>query len=236
MKLRHVLCLLLVQMDPAWAQAEASTAMNARVQQVDYVPGQVVVLRGTPGYQLMVELSADEQVKSVAVGNSAAWQINVSKEGNRLFVKPVREATNTNMAVITSIRTYSFDLEVLPEQQPDMPYAITFRYPSSEPAHEQPFVDVAAVRRRLSNYRITGDPQLRPASVVDDGRHTYVQWPVSAPIPAVYSVDASGQEVLVNGMMRPDDVYVVDGVPSLLTFRIDKALARAERVRSRKAR
>jgi hypothetical protein len=37
-------------------------------------------------------------------------------------------------------------------------------------------------------------------------------------------------------MMGTDDVYVVDGAPQLLAFRIDQSVARAQRINPRKAR
>jgi len=37
-------------------------------------------------------------------------------------------------------------------------------------------------------------------------------------------------------MMGTDDVYVVDGAPQLLTFRIDRAVARAVRINPRRSR
>lgn len=235
MNCRHGL-LLLIFLHGAPAMAQVQTAQGSgdlRVQAIDYDAAQIVQLRGAPGYQLMVELSSDEQVKNVALGDSGAWQVNVNKEGNRLFLKPTRRAGSTNMTVVTSVRTYNFDLQARPAPEADMPYAVAFRYPSpSQTLDDLPYVDVSAAKRRLSKYRITGDQQLRPASVTDDGRHTYIEWPISAPIPAVYAVDQSGNEVLVNGMMRTDDVYVIDGAPLLLNFRIDRALARAERLRS----
>jgi type IV secretion system protein VirB9 len=98
------------------------------------------------------------------------------------------------------------------------------------------YVDVSAAARRRSKYRVSGDRQLRPSSVSDDGQHTYISWPKAAEIPAIYGIDRSGNEVLLNGMMGTDDVYVVDGVPLKLTFRMDRHIARAERVYPRKAR
>jgi type IV secretion system protein VirB9 len=118
-----------------------------------------------------------------------------------------------------------------------MPYTVQFRYPAPTafgPGNE--YVDVSAAARRLSKYRMTGDRQLRPASVSDDGKHTYISWPKTAEIPAIYGIDRSGNEVLLNGMMGTDDVYVVDGVPLKLTFRIDGHIARAERIYERRGR
>ena len=63
-----------------------------------------------------------------------------------------------------------------------------------------------------------------------------ISWPLSAAIPAVYAEDAHGNDVLVNGMMNTDDVYVVDGVPDRLTFRIDRNVAHAVRIQPKKKR
>ena len=43
---------------------------NPRVQTVDYREDQVIVLQAAPGYQLTVELGADERVENVAVAAS----------------------------------------------------------------------------------------------------------------------------------------------------------------------
>ena len=210
---------------------------DPHLQVVDYSAGQIVQLRGSPGYQLMVELSPDEQVQSVALGDSGAWAVSVNKAGDRLFIKPAQSGANTNMTVVTSVRTYAFDLNAIASPTADMPYTVQFRYPAPKVVGtDGQYVDVSAAARRASQYRISGDRQLRPVSVSDDGQRTYIVWPKGSPIPAIYSVDRSGKEVLVNGMMGTDDVYVVDGAPRLLTFRIDRALAYAERINPKSAR
>jgi type IV secretion system protein VirB9 len=214
-------------------------AGDPRLQIVDYSEGSIVQLRGAPGYQLMVELSPDEQVQNVAVGDSTAWQISVSKTGDRLFLKPVQPDSATNMTVVTSVRQYSFDLFAFAQPTGDMPYTVRFRYPAVGPSPDRKdaeYVDVSSALRRNSHYRISGDRLLRPSSVTDDGDHTYIKWPRRSAVPAVYAIDRNGNEILANGMMRPDDVYVVDGVPGKLTFRIDRSVARAETVRPRKGR
>ena len=62
----------------------------------------------------------------------------------------------------------------------------------------------------------------------DDGTRTYIEWPDDSPLPAVFAVDASGRERLVNGYMR-DGLFVIDTVLPRLLFRIDDSVARAER-------
>jgi type IV secretion system protein VirB9 len=210
---------------------------DPHLQSVDYNSRQIVRLRSAPGYQLMVELSPDEEVKSVALGDTGSWQVSASKGGDRLFIKPTQVGATTNMTVVTSVRVYNFELQAQPQAWPDMPYTVQFRYPAARPLPaDAQYVDVSAAARRLSKYKVSGDRQLRPSSISDDGQHTYIIWPKTASIPAIYAVDRSGVEVLVNGMMGTDDVYVVDGAPQLLTFRIDRNMAWAERIYPRKHR
>ena len=238
MLVRVVVFAALLGASPAIAQVQPVPGDgDPHLQVIDYRPGQIVQLLGTPGYQLMVELSPDEQVQNVAIGDSGSWQISVNKTGDRIFLKPTRAEAATNMTVVTSVRTYAFDLYAVAGPTLDTPYAVQFRYPApTQSASDGEYVDVSAAARRLSRYRISGDRLLRPSSVTDDGQRTYITWPRHAPIPAIYTVDRSGNEVLVNGMMGPDDVYVVDGAPHLLTFRMDRAMARAQRVNPRKSR
>jgi len=237
--MKSTIALLLIAIAvPAAAQVQPAFGEgDPHLQTVDYNAGQIVQLRSAPGFQLMVELSPDEQVQSVAVGDSAAWQVSVNKEGDRLFLKPVQANAITNMTVVTSVRVYAFDLLATSGPTVDMPYTVQFRYPAPTPAATDPqYVDVSAASRRLSHYRVSGDRWLRPQSVSDDGQHTYISWAKGSPIPAVYASDRFGEEILLNGMMGTDDVYVVDGAPQNLVFRIDQAVARAERLKPRKGR
>jgi len=97
------------------------------------------------------------------------------------------------------------------------------------------YVDVSAIRRRVSQYRTSGSKVLRPSSITEDGQRTYIIWPRERDLPATYEIDASGREVLTNGMMR-DDVFVIDRVVARLAFRRDDLVARAEHVQPRKRR
>ncbi len=217
---------------PAFGQVQPQpTGGDPHLQAIDYDAARIVELRGAPGYQMMIELSPDEQVESVALGDSSAWQVSVNKEGDRLFLKPAQPDVSTNMTVVTSVRVYSFDLASLSGPASDMPYTVEFRYPAPKAAPEDnQFVDVAAATRRISRYKVSGDRQLWPSGITNDGQHTLISWPRSAPIPAVYANDPDGRDVLVNGMMGTNDVYVIDGVPDRLTFRIDAEEAHAVRI------
>jgi type IV secretion system protein VirB9 len=197
---------------------------DPHIQTVDYAPNQVVLLQGASGYQVTVELSPDEQVETVAVGDSSAWQVTANRRGDHLFVKAMAGGVSTNMTVITNVRLYNFELAPVGSIG-DMAYTVKFKYPPAAAEDE----DQAASASGEGRYRLGGDKTLRPSEMSDDGTHTYIRWPRDRALPAVYSVTDGGQEMLVNGMMRQDDVFVVDSVWKKLVFRIDDHVATATR-------
>ena len=200
---------------------------NPHLQSVAYDPTQVVELDAAPGYELTVALSPDEQVQNVAIGDAGAWQVNVNHAGDHLFIK-ANAPVATNMTVITSVRVYNFDLYPVGQPMADTPYTVRFTYPDiAQPQSAIRYVDVSPLRRAQSRYRISGDRSIRPDSVSSDGEHTYISWSRAKSIPAVYAISPTGEEVLANGGMR-DDIYVVDGVPGELVFRIDNRTAKAK--------
>jgi hypothetical protein len=77
---------------------------------------------------------------------------------------------------------------------------------------------------------------LWPSSITDDGQRTFINWPRTVPIPAVYATGQFGRDELVNGMMAANDTYVIDGAPRRLTFRIDGRIAHAVRIKPKKSR
>ena len=209
---------------------------DSRIQVIDYDQGQMVQLRAAVGYQVAVEFAGEEQVLNIAVGNSAAWQVSVNSRRNLVFIKPAQGASNTNMTVFTNRRTYTFELLAVPVVTADMPFNIRFRSAEASPALDpNGFIDVSAARQRVSSYRVSGDAALKPDSVSHDSQFTYVTWPKDLDLPATYEISATGQELLVNGIMR-DDVLVIDRVIAKLRFRRDSKIAQAEIVRERRKR
>jgi len=208
------------------AQAQPGPG-ESRVQTVEWHADQIVPLQVAAGYQLMVEFAADEHIESVAVGDSGAWQVTPNRNGDRVFVKPLQGNLSTNLTVVTTARTYTFELSPLYGPSADMPYVVRFTYPAADATAEAEPAGTMAGRYRLSGVRA-----LRPSRISDDGIHTYIEWPREAALPAVYALDDRGRESLVNGMMR-DDLFVIDAVVPRLVFRIDRDVARAERVAER---
>jgi len=232
---RALLCLFaaaLAAASPLAAQVrpKAAPGGDPRIQSIDFTPDQVFHLQGAPGYAVTVELSPDEQVENVAVGDSNAWQVTANHRGDHLFVKALQPVP-TNMTVITNVRLYNFEL--MPGAPGEIAYTVRFHYPSPTDAATSAAEDAPSANGE-GRYKLGGDRALRPSAISDDGRHTYIAWPRDRSIPAVYALNDGGKETLVNGMMR-DDVFVIDSVSQKLVFRIDKRVASAERLKPRRA-
>jgi type IV secretion system protein VirB9 len=210
-----------------------TTGGDPRVQAIDYHEQQVVTIQAAPGYQVTIMFAPDERIENVALGDSGAWQATPNRRGDYLFLKPVQGGVATNMTVMTDTRVYAFDLRPLPGPQPDMAYTVRFRYPGATGTDAQEAAaagtpDAASPGR----YKVTGARAIRPVGIDDDGAKTFIEWPPSTTLPAVYSIDANGKEALVNGYMR-DDIYVIDSVAAQLVFRLDRQVARATRIEPR---
>jgi type IV secretory pathway VirB9-like protein len=91
----------------------------------------------------------------------------------------------------------------------------------------RPNVEVDAVPRQPS-YKLSGELSLRPARISDDGTHMYLEWTEDQALPAVFALNARGDEEMVDGYMR-QGIFTIDRVHNRLVFRIDKKSARAER-------
>jgi len=190
----------------------------------------VVELSVTSGYQLTVELSPDERIENIAVGDSAAWQVTPNRRGDHLFVKMAPGAAPTNLTVVTEARTYAFLLNPGMGGTGDLAFIVRFQYPSP-PAT----IAGVSIAKSESRYKLAGARSLRPASVSDDGTHIFLTFAPDQTMPAIFAVDSEGHERLLNGAMR-DGRYVIDSVPTQLLFRLDALTATATRIPSREHR
>lgn len=190
---------------------------DPRIQTHGYNKDAVVNLAVSPGYAAVVELASDEQIDTVVIGNGNGWQITETAGGNRLVVKPLSGAAPTNMVVITDARRYVFDLD--PGGSPDRTsFVLRFDYPGNE----------AAASRQASSYKFSGDRQLFPVAMRDDGQRTRVRWGKETPMPAIVAIGDGQAETLVNGRMVGNE-YVIEGTAERYKFRYGTAEAVAVR-------
>jgi type IV secretion system protein VirB9 len=194
-------------------------------QSVAYAEGQTVVLEASPGFELTVELDPREQIKSAAAGDRTSWQISAPSQANQFFVRPSPGAASTNLTVVTNRRTYYFLLAALPQMTASNALSVRFTY-QQQAASVQ--TSDAQAKRISGSYRVRGAAPIRPSLIWDDGEKTFLDWPEGVEAPAIFAIDSSGAESLVNVYYR-DGRFVIDAIYTRLVFRLDQLMARADR-------
>lgn len=210
-------------------------ADDARLVERPYSPDEVVRIEGKPKVQATIKFGDDESIENVAIGDSQSWQVTPNKRANLLFLKPLSANAMTNMTVVTTKRTYLFDLVASPRNKPL--YVLKFSYPD-EPEDEAQMaapetanaMEMAAARDPYAvvdpaalnfAWSAEGKSSLLPARTYDDGDATFLAWPAGTPVPAILIKDVNGTEGPVNFTVR-GDVIVVEGVPREIVLRSGK--------------
>lgn len=217
---------LLIAPCPATAQVRPiPRPEDPRLQTIIFHPDEVVRITVAPDSQLTLLLSVDERIRSVALGDSGAWQVTVGAGRDRLFIKPLRISSSlSNMTVMTDAHVYTYDLEAA--DGPWSAYVIRYMYPiDATPEASGAAEGLEPLNER---YRITGAKELRPVSITDDGQRTFITFAQGQSLPAIFAVDAKGDEVTLDGYMR-DGRYTIDRVVPKLVFRVDTHTATATR-------
>lgn len=220
------------------------SAQDSRLQTLVYDADAVVRIDGKVKVQTTIKFAPDEVIENVAIGDSAAWQVQPNKAQTIIFVKPLEPSARTNMTVVTDKRTYLFDLVASPKSA--ALYVLQFRYPELEKAAEE--ARLAAIAEAEAQAQLAaaapdpatglpagignpadpsklnfewasaGTPELLPSRTYDDGEAVFLTWAPGAPIPAILVTNAEGDEGPVNYTTRGDTV-VVDGVPAKIILR-----------------
>lgn len=106
---------------------------DPRMRVLPYNVNDIYTINTRIGYQTYVEFAPGEEIQTISVGDRSLWQLIPS--GNRLFIRPLSEGMSTNMAVITSLHSYQFDLHSLGEDSKEAEpiYVARFAYGNDVP-------------------------------------------------------------------------------------------------------
>ncbi len=227
------------------APASEETKPDARIQTLVYDDASVFTIRGKVKVQTTVKFAEDERIENVAIGDSKAWQVQPNKAQSLLFVKPLAPSAETNLTVVTSKRTYLFDLIASNTNSPL--YVLQFRHPELEKAREEARLaaEVAAAQAKANEGELAaandpyavqdpanlnfawegaGKSELLPARAYDDGEALFLTWPAGTAIPAILVTNDKGEEGPVNFVVR-GETLVLDQVPAQIILRSGKETA-----------
>lgn len=85
-----------------------SVKADERIRTVTHQKDNIVFLSGMMGVSTMVVFNDDEQISTVAMGDSQSWQAVPDQSKKFLFIKPLEPNAVTNMNVVTTRRVYNF--------------------------------------------------------------------------------------------------------------------------------
>lgn len=191
---------------------------DIRLQTIPYDPNAIVRLDGCLNFQTMISFENGEAIENVGLGDSAQWQVTPNKKATLLFVKPLVPHAFSNMSIVTTRRSYNFELHSASDTacaKGRIVYDLRFNYPpppaqkaaaAAGPVDPNAFLPLP--EKRNSAYTYSGDVALVPIRVFDDGVSTYLRWPAGAETPAVYALNADGSESIINYATRGDYMVV----------------------------
>ncbi len=107
-----------------------ATTTDSRIRTLVFNPNEVYELKFYYGYQSFIEFADNEEIEMISIGEAFAWRITPA--GKRLFIRPLEVAAHTNMTIITSKRTYHFDIrsgEYNGKADEELVYTVRFFYP-----------------------------------------------------------------------------------------------------------
>ncbi len=213
-------------LEPTIASAELLARpgrLDPRIRSLPYSAEQVFQVTGTYGLVTTILFGADEEITQVVAGDTVSWQILTSVDRRSLTLKPMEKDAATNLSVVTTKRTYSFDLRVNDSKaMQNQTFKLKFTYPEdaglkgtaelwkqAQDAQRNP--NIKNIRRDKVNYDygFKGNDAAKPLWVFDDGLKTFMKF--TSDIPAIFIVDAKRRESLVN-YRREADYVVIDKV------------------------
>ena len=197
-----------------------------RIKIINYMPNTVYKFVGHYEFVSIIEFGLDEEIQKITMGTSKAWQI--TPEGSRMFIKPIEDDAETNMTIITSKRTYFFELHA--EEADDLSddnlsFVVKFLYPASNVQTVKQFEnakapDLSSPELYNFDYVISGNSYgIEPILVFDDGEFTYFKFrDMNTELPAIFLVDPDNNESLANYRLEHGYV-VIEHVASRFTLR-----------------
>lgn len=204
-------------------------ADNPRIQSIEWIEGQEVILTTLPFSGLTVLLEPGEQIQRVTLDRNGSLDVRVSPELDSFLVLPRFEQVEVALLVESERRQYRF----LVRTGTGLTAAYLVRFSFGGSLEEEIAIAPAdratpAATGQMGTYRLKGDRSVLPKTVNDDGARTYIHFGVDQALPAIFAIGPTGEEQVVNGHMRAG-VFVIDRIYEELVFRIDGDKATARR-------
>lgn len=220
--------LILVMFFAVNANANVPITTDSRIKTYVFSENEVYKLTVYFGYQSNIEFAKNEEIQTVSMGDSFAWQ--VTPMGRRLFIKPLEKFGHTNMTVITNKRSYQFDVvakEYDLKNKDELVYVIRFFYPDENKQQ----LDALGIP---SNLTMPNDPSAIPMMAMPEsaasqiGKRQYFAPPTALPDPPIAAPKAPSTTPSPNAKAKPQSKQVEAPVLSNSKYNYDYTLSGSE--------
>ncbi|WBU62212.1 TrbG/VirB9 family P-type conjugative transfer protein [Paracoccus albus] len=170
---------------------------DSRVTYATYQEGQVYTIHTRVRNVSLIELGNGETIRSIAIGDSEAFQVEKLEGSNVFTIKPVLAGVSANLTVETNRRFYFLNVVESGAATPN--WSVKFTVPGGGRSGTRTAASVPP--EAPMSYRVisrTSGADFTPVGISDDGRRTMFQVPPGAPIPSIFRADGQGQEYSVN--------------------------------------
>ena len=227
---------------------------DPRIRNLLYSDGQVYAITTNYYITTAIHFGRDETLlpRPIIGGDPLAWDIQIIGP-NAISIKPIATSPDTNMIIYTDKRVYYFHLSVATEHSTtNAVYGVHFSYPMEEATRRRshnaaieaakPDPDQSLIRRQqdilrnsialnniYTDYTMKGSKTIKPNTVFDDGRFTYLRFDPHHPVPAIYAKDTTG-ETLVNHHAR-QNYLIIQRLSNEFVLRLNRSKLRIIRNR-----
>lgn len=198
-------------------------------QMYAYAPGALYEVYAAPGYLSTILLEPGEAIVTVAAGDTTRWLVEETTSGDQgdpramLLIKPTRAGIRTNIVLATDRRTYL--IEAIAVQGSAYSAQTAWTYANDRVRASGSDIDGIALEELDFRYRIETvrgrAPHWRPVRVFDDGRRTYVEFPLdiaTSEAPPLFLRD--GSDVALVNYRVMGNRYVVDRLFDVAELRL----------------
>lgn len=206
--------------------ANQLTTIDSRIKTYIYNPNEVFPIILHHGYHTHIDFPKSEYIKNIIVGNPTDWEIE--GRGNQIFLQTHSKNAHTNMTVISSKRTYEFDLIARnhsDENDYELAYAIKFYYPENDKVgsglaktqdnfyfeSEKGFSSSSIsslIRGKINtNYIFYGNSEFAPVIAFNDLRYTYIKFK-NGKIPKMRLYDKFNKRLKANIFLYEDYIII----------------------------
>ncbi len=166
-----------------------------------YAPGALYELYTSPTHISVILLEPGEVITGIAAGDTSRWMVTeVEAEAQEdprsiVLVKPHTIGLSTNIVIVTDRRTYLVEARAVSGDRYSAEVAWT--YPNGDAAAPSHAIESLSFDYRVRTVR-GATPRWLPARVFDDGRRTWIEFPVDvagADMPPLFVITPEGAEL-----------------------------------------